>query len=68
MDVNNQALAEMIANQVLTYYDGKKDIECTRIALKLGPWPDGEKDMGGKAKSCLVGEIKEILDRELDGF
>jgi hypothetical protein len=64
-------LAEAIATDLLTVFDGESGIECDRMACMLsknGQCGLNEKDMGGRNKGSMIKVITTHLRKVLDSW
>ena len=61
-------LANEIATDLLTVFDGQKGVECTRMACMLSENGGNEIDMGGRNKDSMINVIREHLRRVLDSW
>ena len=58
----NDLLAEKIAKEIMTFFDGENEIECTRIQLMLEQSDGSEKNIGVRDKDS----IKNVIIRNVN--
>jgi hypothetical protein len=55
-------LAEKIVAAIMDVDTGSEIVQCTRVSLKAGKWPDNERDMGGLCRESLLRVVAEVIE------